>query len=215
MKPPTLLSLVLFSLVNLTIAHADWVLEYRTETGDGVVKSVVKAKGDMVSMASEDGNGVLKIMDSKTGDTLLLFSENKEVLKRRGADIAAKQKQTDEARPGIFTKPVDTGEKGKFEGFDCDIYLRKIGTTPQKFWVARNYPNGEKIVEVQNRKRLNQPGAKDMALVIKGVIVKEVIEAPEGKQPTTTLVSAREVELREEEFKAPRDYQEMGSLQPR
>jgi len=136
-----------------------------------------------------------------------------EQLKSRAEAIKRSLKLTDENSANIELKP--TGKKETILGYEAEEYATTVGGVPTSVFVAKNYPNYQKFLEALST--AHKASALQSSLSIPpekypGMPLRTEIEL-KGQKLTTTLDSAEETTIPDDEFAVPTDYKEMSSPQ--
>ena len=204
-----------------TFANADMVIVQQIDSNNGKPREMtIKIKGTKARIDISAAQSL--IVDTATGDTTTLLNEQKMVLKMSGATmktIAEKTKQMQNS--GATDQPpklVDTGAKEKIDGYDAEIYTCAIGNMKIKYWIAKDYPNYQAIMEQIKKLQSNSLSSfvKWKQPDFPGMVMKTTVDVSvtmAGHQLdrviTTKLVSAKEQPVADSEFAVPADFTEM------
>ena len=211
---------VLVLFFTLGVVRADLILQQKVESSTkGALTSsdqTIKIKGSKIRVDNPGGElgETSMIKDEKTGEITVLIHQKKMVAKQK--EEAANPTLKDRYMPA---KPQDTGKAEKVGGFDARIYTwaSDFGTTSEKLWVAKNFPNYEIIrADLPTLEKVNNFGntKADQPDISKlpGMVVKSIRteKTPEGSEQTTTttLISAKVEPIDASIFEAPSDYKE-------
>lgn len=193
--------------IALSASRADIIIEQTIESSlQPTSKLSMKMKGNKVR--TDMGDQMTTIMDMSTFDSITLMHANKVSVKSNGAQLkAASEAAVTQATKDV--KPVDTGKTEKVGDLNCSIWTLEVEGSKVTMWVAKDYPDYPAIkAELDQQAKLSTQ-ASPMA-DIDGMVVKTVVEAA-GTKMTTTLNSAKKVDLAESDFNVPAGYQEMNA----
>ena len=205
---------------TVAFVKADLILqqkvEYSTKGAFASPNQIIRIKGSKIRVDTPGGElgETSLIKDENTGEITLLIHQKKMVAKQK--EEAANPTLKDRYVP---TKPKDTGKAEKVGGFDARIYTwaSDFGTTSEKLWVAKNFPNYEiiradlptleKVNNFDNTKADQPDISKLPGMVVKSIRTEKT---PEGSEQTTTttLISAKVEPIDTSIFEAPGDYKE-------
>ena len=195
----------LLAALTVTSAMADITLVNETLLNGVSSKSTMWIKGDKVR--TDNDTTTTTIIDTASGDMTTLMHEQKMIIKMNTKQLQELAKQAPGAPTpeASQTKVTATGEKEKVEGYDCEIYLSENMGMTVKMWVAKSYPNGDKLrEEMKVMAKLGTPGAPKPPEV-PGIAVKtEFVQ--QGMKFTTRLVSIKTDSIDESKFAIPTDY---------
>lgn len=196
---------LLLAALTVTSAMADITLVNETLLNGVSSKSTMWIKGDKVR--TDNDTTTTTIIDTASGDMTTLMHEQKMIIKMNTKQLQELAKQVPGASTpeASQTKVTATGEKEKVEGYDCEIYLSENMGMTVKMWVAKSYPNGDKLrEEMKVMAKLGTPGAPKQPEV-PGIAVKtEFVQ--QGLKFTTRLVSIKTDSIDESKFAIPTDY---------
>lgn len=196
---------LLLAALTVTSAMADITLVNETLLNGVSSKSTMWIKGDKVR--TDNDTTTTTIIDTASGDMTTLMHEQKMIIKMNTKQLQELAKQAPGAPTpeASQTKVTATGEKEKVEGYDCEIYLSENMGMTVKMWVAKSYPNGDKLrEEMKVMAKLGTPGAPKPPEV-PGIAVKtEFVQ--QGMKFTTRLVSIKTDSIDESKFAIPTDY---------
>jgi hypothetical protein len=197
-------------------SFADVVIEQKLESGFVNGNMIMKIKGDKarMDMPAGDAGDITVLMDTKSGQMATLMHSQKMAMKmnldtaKKAAEQQAKAQNID---PSKMEKPKSTGKTEKVGQWDAEVYEGKLGDSPAKFWVAKDFPNYKNIMEQMNKlsAATGSAGFDPSKLDLGGMIVKSEMSGPTGKV-TTTLVKATEEAVDDSVFKMPEGYKEMA-----
>jgi hypothetical protein len=168
----------------------------------------------------DTGNQNSALFDTKTGDETVLLHQQKafvkisaEQLKSRTEAMRRALKLNDQNSADVELKP--TGKKETIQGYEAEEYTTEVGGLPTTVFVAKSYPNYQKFLEALGR--AHKASALQSTLSIPpdkypGMPLRTQIEL-KGQKLTTTLDSAEETSLPDDDFTVPADYKEMSAPQ--
>jgi hypothetical protein len=150
----------------------------------------------------------------KTGDELTLMPEKTIVIRSSAAEVkemGEKMKGRSGDTNSAPIKLVDTGKSEKVDGYDTDIYRWSCNDMIETGWVAKDFPNYEKIkVELakieQSSSFLSRKDVELEVSVLPGMVVKKYIVGSNGRTVTITLVSAKIEPVDSSVFEVPSGY---------
>jgi hypothetical protein len=198
------LTLLLASL-TITSAMADITIVNETLLNGVGSKSTMWIKGDKVR--TDNDTTTTTIIDTASGDMTTLMHEQKMIIKMNTKQLQELAKQAPGASTpeASQTKVTATGEKEKVDGYDCEIYLSENMGMTVKMWVAKSYPNGDKLrEEMKVMAKLGTPGAPQQPEVPGIAIKTEFVQ--QGMKFTTRLVSIKTDSIDDSRFAIPTDY---------
>ncbi len=204
-------AIIVASLACAFAAKADYVIKQTIENAGKTREVEIKIKDTKFRINSPNQNSAL--FDSKTGEETILFHQQKafvkvsgEQLKSRAEAIKRSLKLTDENSANIELKP--TGNKETIQGYDAEEYATTVGGVPTTMFIAKSYPNYQKFLKASAlQSSLSIPPDK-----YPGMPLRTQVEI-KGQKLTTTLDSAEEISLPDDEFAVPADYKEISSSQ--
>ena len=201
-------SILAVSLIP-SLLHADVVIVQETVMGDTKTKTTMSVKGDKVRTDTESGTSM--IMDTKTGDATTLMHEQKMMMKMnmKAMQAAAPKEEDKDAKKPEAPKITATGKKEKVDGYECEIYTSESEAGVVKFWMAKDYPDAEKIKkEMEVMTKMAGAGAQKTP-DIPGLMVKSEFENA-GVKVVTKVLSAKVKDVSEEIFEVPAGYKAPG-----
>ncbi len=222
MKSTSLLSLGLL----LTVAASGWadiVLVQKVEGTGQNGEITVKFKGDRARVDMDKAVSV--VTDLNTGDMTTLMHGQKAYMTMSAAATKQIFEQMKKAQPAAAQTPAaadaglkPTGRKETVNGVETEVYTTQEGGMKATYWIAKDYPNGEKLLAALNKMQKSPAAqmAREMAPQpdnFPGVPVKSEVETKSGQKVVSTLVSAKEEALDDAEFATPADYQSMAMPQ--
>ena len=215
------LSLILPLLLTVAAARADVLVVQKMESSMLNGDMTMKIKGDKgrVDMPAGPIGQMSMIIDATTGDVNTLMHSQKMAMKMSGAQLKAAVDQSKKAAgvTGETEKPKATGKTEKVGEWDTEIFEVKMDGVPAKVWVAKEFPNAEKLkAEMSKISKSMGQGSEDVyGLDLPGMPVKTEIDSPAGKV-TVTITKAVEQAVEAKEFEIPADYQKMDMpVQPK
>jgi len=212
MKKALLLALAIVAAPALALADLTFVqnIESHGQNTPLTLKSKeTKIRIDMGDQAST-------VMDINSGEMTTLMHANKAFMKVDPAVLQMmqaqmKQQMGDAAQKMNEMKP--TGEKEKVGSIETEIYSFAGSNMKGKFWIAKDYPNGDKLLALL--KKIHDSPAGKMAGSMggqpdsyPGVPVKSEMEVS-GQKVVVTLVSVNDENLDNALFTVPGDYKAM------
>lgn len=216
-RPRTMKTLLVIASLAITgaFSHADLVIEQKMESAFMNGNMVMKIKGDKARMDMPAGPAgqMSVIMDTQSGEMATIMHGQKMVMKMNIAD-AQKQASSAQKQAGIdpekMAQPKATGTKEKVGDWEAEIYEMDTGSGMMKMWVAKDFPNYQKIMKGMNKlsSATSGNGFDPSKFELPGMVVKSEMTTPVGKV-TTTLVSAAEKDVEAKDFVMPEGYQEM------
>ena len=206
---------VCLALVGTVVAaRADFVIQQKVvgTLQNGVITLKIKGNKIRQDMPSNRLGDISTIQDIFTGDTITMIHEKQLARKETGAQYRERMGKLNATMTNaVIPKPVDTGKVEKVGNYDAEIYTwtnnRDMSGT---LWIAKNYPNAEKIKS--EFARLNQSPVRQLSkaitpdsTVLPGVVVKSDVKSPTD-ETTTTFLLAKEQPVDAKEFEVPADY---------
>lgn len=208
------------ALVSAATLRADMVLVQKMEGAGQSGEMTIKIKGD--KMRVDITPQVSTIIDTASGATTTLMHPQKICMAMDGAATKAllenarkqgKLSQTAGTAAGASTVPVlqPTGKHEAVNGVDTEIFTVEIGALKSTYWIAKDYPNAAKLLEMLKKMQSSSLSAmaREMApqpTSFPGVPIKTEVEIAPGQKVTSTLISAKEEPLADTEFTVPADY---------
>ena len=199
----TLLPIILSAIAS-TSALADLTLVNETQLSGVKSRTTMWIKGDKARTDNDTTSSV--IMNTATGDMTTLVHEQKMIFKMNTKELEALSAATkDSSKVPVNASTVTaTGKMETVDGHECEIYLVKNLDTVVKMWVAKNYPNQEKIrAEMKVLPKMSSEGNKQPD--VPGIALKTEFEQ-QGMKFITTLVSIKLDSVDEAHFTIPTDY---------
>lgn len=206
------LGLVFLSALSL---RADLVIVQKVDAPGHSGEMTIKIKENLVRM--DITPEMSAITDTTAGTITTLMHRQKQCMKM---DLASTrmlmeqvQKAKGSAKDDTQAKLTATGQKETINGFETAIYTSKVGGASMKYWIAKDFPQAEKIIAAFKQMQQSPMAAMARQMASQptdfpGVPVKVEINQP-GAQTSivTTIVSAKEQPLDASEFAVPADYQ--------
>ncbi|MDQ2918917.1 MAG: DUF4412 domain-containing protein [Verrucomicrobiota bacterium] len=205
----------LLSVFYLTsAAHGDVTITQKIEGAGPVDTMVMKIKGDKARV--EPNAKMTMIIDNKTGEMLNLMNEQKKFIRISSAqakavvDLAtsAGKDEASAEKPSLKA----TGRKETILGYEAEEYISETPSFKATYWISTTYPGAKEITQqlqaVSNN--LWKSAAKHMPDMrdFPGLPLRSVVTV-NGKEITSTLVSAKQDSLGDDEFLPPKDFQEI------
>lgn len=193
--------------------HADWVIVQKTNTGDTDSLMTIKIKDDKIR--NDMGNKMTVLMDAKDGNMQMFMHDQKKLIRMNAEAMKGMTAMAGKFLGGGDDKPAKpkaTGEKVKVGDWDAEIYTweSKIGSA--KFYIAKDFPKYAELNKVMDKlsKAVSNPMASmyPSAADFPGMVVKSEMTMM-GKTTSSTLQSAKEEAVSDDDFKAPEGYTEM------
>jgi hypothetical protein len=206
-------SLACFSLT----ARADYIIKERFENSGAVQQITLRIKDTKVRM--DAGEQTSALIDSETGVATLLLHPNKAFLKISPEEVKEQTKALKEMLGQKLENPADvqlrpTGKQEKINGFDTEEYTTNFNGVQMSIFVAKQYPNYQKIVEalyrvqngpaVETFRSMSIPTDKYPGLPIR------TTQRIMGQELIMTLESAQETDVPDADFEIPADYKELN-----
>ncbi|MEI6349993.1 MAG: DUF4412 domain-containing protein [Verrucomicrobiota bacterium] len=210
-------------LVSVCSVRADLVMVQKVE-GIGSGKSAemtLKVKDG--KMRADVSPEVSTITDMNSGATTTLMHSQKMYMEISAEATQQLMEQMQKMRGEAKDKaaPVDkpsplqtTGKHERLNGYDTEIYTSQIGAVKVTYWIAKDYPNADKLREVFKQMQKSAmvrlaKGIGQAPVDFPGVPVKTEMTPQDGRTITTTVVSVKEQPLDDAEFSVPAGYQSM------
>jgi Domain of unknown function (DUF4412) len=206
------------SMVCALGARADYIIKQTIENAGKTRQIELKIKETKLRINSADQNSVF--FDSTTGDETMLFHQRKAFLKIGGEQLKSRTeamkralKLNDENPANIELKP--TGKKETIQGYETEEYETTVAGVPTTLFIAKSYPNYQKFLEAMSVAQKASAVQSNLAISpdkYPGMPLRTEMEL-KGQKLTTTLDSAEETTLSEDEFVIPADYKEITASQ--
>lgn len=206
--------LILASLLWTVAAHADLTIVQKVEGTEGTNKFTLKVKGDKARV--EINPQTTAIMDFKTGDLTTLLNEQKKVMRISGEKAKAMAEMakamTKEDAPATAA-PKPTGKKETINGYATEEYVTETPKYQTSYWVAKNYPNFQAILQQMSvlqsgafaAMRKGLPDFRDLP----GLPIRTQVRVEGKSQMTSTIESVNSNPIADSAFTIPADYSEM------
>ncbi len=217
----TILAFVTLACVALS-AKADYVIKEEIEHSGKVQPVSIKVKGTKIRIDVGETNSV--ITDSASGDMTILMHGQKVLMKINADMVKAQMKalqdlagQKSGTSADIELKP--TGNHEQIDGYDTEEYTTDVNGIPTSLFIAKAYPDYQKIVqaiyEIQNSPVL----AEAHGLVIPpeklpGLPLRTV-HTIKGQKLVVNITSAQQTDLPDTDFNVPADYKELSLPGPK
>jgi uncharacterized protein DUF4412 len=204
-----------------SVANADYIVKQRLET-DGQPQDVtIKIKDAKCRV--DTGEQLSAIIDSTTGETTMLIHPDKVYMKVSPEQIKA-QAEAMKNLLGSQTKDngavefTPTGRKETLNGYETEEYKTTLNNIEITFMIAKTFPNYQKLVTTLYNVQSSPAMMAFRSMSIPpekypGMPIRSEFEVA-GKKIVTTLDSAVETTLPNNDFTVPMDYKEMGSEAP-
>ena len=211
----SILATAALACVALT-ARADYVIKEEIEHSGKVQPISIKVKGPKVRLDVNEANSV--IIDSETGDMTILVHPQKIVVKISSEMVKSQMKalkdplgQKSDAPADIELKP--TGNHEQIAGYDTEEYTADVAGVPTSLFIAKNFPDYQKIVAAIYQLQNSPALAEAHGLVIPpdklpGLPMR-TIHTIKGQKIVTNIDSAQETDLPDADFSVPADYKEL------
>jgi len=207
------------SLIFISAASADWVIETKIESAQLNSTTTTKVKGNKVRVDIPEGpaGAMSSIIDTTSGDSTTLLHAQKMAMKAssaqlKGAADAAKKAAGITSSGGDAPSPQATGQKEKVGGYDCEIYTWTDGGSSAKLWIAKDHPQAAALKALDKQMRAGVLGAMQSGpdtSKLPGVAVKTEV-AVQGQKITTTVLSVKEQDVDAKDFDVPAGYQSIS-----
>lgn len=204
--------LLIFCLTSA--ARGDLTITQKIEGAGPVDTMVMKIKGDKARV--EPNAKMTMIIDNKTGEMLNLMNEQKKFMRISSAqisavaDLATGAGKDDAASEKPSLKA--TGRKETILGYEAQEYVSETPSFKASYWISTTYPGAKEITQQLQAVSRNvwKSAAKHMPDMrdFPGLPLRSVVTM-NGKEITSTLVSAKQDSLGDDEFVVPKDYQEI------
>jgi len=212
-----LLSFLAASVICITTASADWVIESKIESPQMNGAMTAKIKGDKMRVDIPNGPAgpMSSIVDTKTGDSIQVIHGQKMAMTMTGAAMkqmidGARQKAG--IKEGAGPELKATGQSEKIEGLDCDVYTWSNGATSAKLWVAKSHPQAAALKAWEKQLHSGffggMQGGPDTSKLAGPAIKTE--STSQGVTVTSTITSVKEQAVDAKEFDVPAGYQSMA-----
>lgn len=204
-------SIGLCALVSLmSSVWADVLVVQTVDSAMMKGEMVMKIKGDKVRTDMPGGmiGNMTVLMDVKSGESITLMHGPKMMLRMKMGDaLAAAAAAMDGAKIG---KPKPTGQKEKVGEWETEIFEADTGVGPAKMWVAKGFPNYERVQK--ELKRISEATTKGKTFDpsnfdLGGMVVRSEMSSPVGKI-VSTLVRVETKDIDAKEFDVPQGYTE-------
>ena len=195
-------------------ARADVTITQKIEGAGPVDTMVMKIKGDKARV--EPNAQMTMIIDNKTGEMLNLMNDQKKFIRISSAQVKAVAGLAvggDKDEDGASAKPAlkATGRKETILGYEAQEYVTETPSFKATYWISTTYPGAKEMTQqLQAVSNVWKSAAKHMPDMrdFPGLPLRSVVTV-NGKEITSTLVSAKQDSLGDEEFIVPKDYQEI------
>lgn len=198
----------LAALAFAAAARADLVMITDTAAGEVKSRTTLSISGDLVR--TDNGTETSVILDTKAGRMTTLMHEQKMLMTMDLKQLQAAAAATPGAAgaPGAnATKLTATGKFETVQGHRCEIYTSENAGTVVTMWIAKDYPNYDKLKPQLNTFEKLNPTAQQPALP--GLALKTEYTTS-GIKFVTTLVSLKEQKVDPGVFKVPATYKALG-----
>jgi hypothetical protein len=211
-------AIVVATLACAFAAKADYVIKQTIENAGKTREVEIKVKDTKLRIDTATQNSAL--FDSKTGDETILLHQQKafvkisaEQLKSRTEAMKRALKLNDENSANVELKP--TGKKETIQGYEAEEYAATVAGVPTTVFIAKSYPNYQGFLEALSTAHKASALPSNLSIPpdkYPGMPLRTEIEL-KGQKLTTTLDSAEETSLPDDDFAVPADYKEMSSPQ--
>lgn len=208
------LSLIIPLVFTVVAASADVLVIQKMESSmlNGDITMKIKGDKGRVDMPGGPIGQISMLIDGASGEVNTLMHGQKMAMKMSSAQLKAATEQGKKAAgvTGEPEKPKSTGKSEKIGEWDAEIFDAKMGGMSAKIWVAKGFPNADKLKAELSKlsKSMGQGNNDAYGLDLPGMPVKTEIDSPVGKM-TVTVVKAVEQDVAAKEFEVPADYQKM------
>jgi hypothetical protein len=200
-----LAALAFSSLACATAARADLVMITDTAAGEVKSRTTLSISGDLVR--TDNGTETSVILDTKAGRMTTLMHEQKMLMTMDLKQLQAAAAATPGATGANATKVTATGKFETVQGHRCEIYTSENAGTVVTMWIAKDYPDYDKLKSQLNTFEKLNPTAKQPELP--GLALKTEFTTS-GIKFVTSLVSLKEQKVDPAIFKVPGDYKPLG-----
>jgi Domain of unknown function (DUF4412) len=197
-------------------AKADYVIKETMENAGKTRQIEIKIKDTKLRLDSAEKSSVF--FDSKTGDETLLFHQRKAFLKIASEQLKARTEAMKRALKLNDESPTElkpTGQKETIQGYETEQYQTTVAGVPTTLFIAKGYPNYQKFLEALSIAQKASALQSNLAISpdkYPGMPLRTEIEL-KGQKLVTTLDSAEETTLSDDDFVIPADYKEVTASQ--
>ena len=207
---------LLFSCAFLWLApvRADLVIVQHVDGSGQSGDQTIKIKGDKAR--TDLAQQVSMITDGASGDIVTLMHSTKTFLKLTAAQTKAMLEQLKKLAPTAEPpKLTDTGKKEKIGNYDCEIFTSNLGAVSVTYWIARDFPNYQSVLEQMGKLQGGSISAMGKGIMpelkdFPGMQIKTEMDLG-GKKISTVLISAKEETVDPASFDIPKDYKEASA----
>lgn len=197
-------------------AKADYTINEQIERSGKAQPISVKIKGTKFRVDMAETHSV--IIDSATGGMTILFHPQRSYLQISADTVKAQARalkallgQKSDDASAVELKP--TGNHEQIDGYDAEEYTTEFDGVPMSFFVARSYPNYQKILAALTQLQ-SSPVLGERSLLIPpdklpGLPLR-TIQSFRGEQVVTSINSVQETDLPDSEFSIPGDYKQLA-----
>ena len=199
-------------LLGLLSVRADLVIIQRIENLGQNGDMVIKIKGDKIR--TDVSPTISTISNLKTGEVTTLMHAQKAFMTMSAASLRQMMKsslKTSDELPNQEPTLRATGGKLVINSIETDQYESTLGTVKVNYWIAKNFPDGERITALYQQ-ILNsslgqtiQPMAKQPAN-LPGVPIRTQMELAPNQKITVTILSIQEQTVNENDLTVPKGY---------
>ncbi len=202
-------------LVSTALLRADLVVTQKVEGAGQNGDVTMKIKGDKIR--ADLPRGVSSITDASTGEVITLMHSQKTYLRipaERAKEMMERmQKLAGGNGGGEPPKLQPTGKKEKVGEWDTEVFTTKIGGMQLTYWIAKDYPDYERLLESMTKIQQGGMGTLGKNLgpdpkEFQGMPVKTEMSL-NGKKITSTISSIEEKPVDDKIFELPKDYREI------
>lgn len=216
MKKTFFLSLGL-ALATPILSWADLTIVQNIDGQGQMGAMTLKSKGTKIRV--DVGDQVSTLMDVTSGEMTTIMHANKAFMKVDASVLKMLEAQANQGGKPKATGELElkaTGQKETVGEYQTEIYTSEDGGTKAKYWIVKDYPKGEKLMEMLKAIQESPIGkmAESMARQPKnypGVPVKSEVELATGQKVTTTLVSINDDNIDAALFAVPSDYKALAA----
>jgi uncharacterized protein DUF4412 len=211
-----ILAFLTLACVGLT-AKADYVIKEEIEHSGKVQPISIKVKGTKIRVDVADTNTV--ITDSATGDMTVLMHAQKVLMKIDAEMVKAQMKALKELTGQKSAAPADielkpTGNHEQIDGYDTEEYTTDVAGVPTSVFIAKSYPDYQKIVAAIYQIQNSPAVAEAQGLVIPpeklpGLPLR-TIHTINGQKLVLNITSTQETDLPDTDFNVPADYKSLS-----
>lgn len=203
-------------LISTALLRADLIVKQKVEGAGQTGEVTLRIKGDKIR--ADLPRDVSSITDAATGEVITLMHPQKSYLRipaeHTKAMLERMQKLAGANGGAEQPKLQPTGKKEKVGEWETEVFTSKVGGMETTFWVAKDFPNYERVMESMSKVQQSSLGGLNKSL---GPAPKEFPGMPvktemslNGKKITSTITSVEEKPVDASIFEPPKAYKEIG-----